>query len=65
VREIGRIVGELKRERLSILLVEQNLPFALSLVDRVYVMNKGQIVFSGSPDALTADETVKHQYLGV
>src|SRR5581483_11647364 len=52
VREIGRIVGELKRERLSILLVEQNLPFALSLVDRVYVMNKGQIVFSGSPDAL-------------
>jgi branched-chain amino acid transport system ATP-binding protein len=65
VREIGRIVAELKRERLSILLVEQNLPFALSLVDRVYVMNKGQIVFSGSPDALAADETVKHQYLGV
>jgi branched-chain amino acid transport system ATP-binding protein len=65
VREIGRIVGELKRERLSILLVEQNLAFALSLVDRVYVMNKGQIVFGGTPDALTADETVKHQYLGV
>jgi branched-chain amino acid transport system ATP-binding protein len=65
VREIGRIVGELKRERLSILLVEQNLAFALSLVDRVYVMNKGQIVFSGGPDALAADETVKHQFLGV
>jgi branched-chain amino acid transport system ATP-binding protein len=65
VREIGRIVGELKRERLSILLVEQNLPFALRLAERVYVMNKGQIVFAGSPAALAADEATKHQYLGV
>jgi branched-chain amino acid transport system ATP-binding protein len=65
VREIGRIVGELRREQLSILLVEQNLPFALSLADRVYVMNKGQIVFEGSPAALAADDPVKHQYLGV
>ena len=55
----------MKREQLSILLVEQNLAFALSLVDRVYVMNKGQIVFSGGPDALAADETVKQQFLGV
>jgi branched-chain amino acid transport system ATP-binding protein len=65
VREIGRIVAELKRARLSILLVEQNLPFALGLADRVYVMNKGQIVFAGPPAALAADEVVKHQYLGV
>jgi branched-chain amino acid transport system ATP-binding protein len=65
VREIGRIVGELKRERLSILLVEQNLAFALELAERVYVMNKGQIVFTGAPAALAADEAVKHQYLGV
>jgi branched-chain amino acid transport system ATP-binding protein len=65
VREIGRIVGELKRARLSILLVEQNLPFALSLADRVYVMNKGHIVFEGSAEALAADDAVKHQYLGV
>src|SRR5436305_5649401 len=52
VREIGRIVAELKRERLSILLVEQNLPFALALANRVYVMNKGQIVFEGTAAAL-------------
>jgi branched-chain amino acid transport system ATP-binding protein len=65
VREIGRIVGELKRERLSILLVEQNLPFALQLAERVYVMNKGQIVFAGEPAALAADEATKHQFLGV
>jgi branched-chain amino acid transport system ATP-binding protein len=65
VREIGRIVGELKRARLSILLVEQNLPFALSLADRVYVMNKGHIVFEGSAEALAANDAVKQQYLGV
>jgi branched-chain amino acid transport system ATP-binding protein len=65
VREIGRIVADLKRERLSILLVEQNLPFALALADRVYVMNKGQIVFEGTAAALAAADTVKHQYLGV
>ena len=65
VREIGRIISELKRERLAILLVEQNLPFALNVADRVYVMNKGQIVFSGTPAALAADEAVKHQFLGV
>jgi branched-chain amino acid transport system ATP-binding protein len=65
VREIARIVAELKQERLSILLVEQNLPFALSLADRVYVMNKGQIVFEGTPAELNAAETIKHQYLGV
>jgi branched-chain amino acid transport system ATP-binding protein len=65
VREIGRIVAALKRERLSILLVEQNLPFALALADRVYVMNKGQIVFEGTAAALAAADAVKHQYLGV
>ena len=65
VREIGRIVAELKRERLSILLVEQNMAFALALADRVYIMNKGQIVFAGAPAALAANEAVKHQFLGV
>ena len=65
VREIGQIIGALKRERLSILLVEQNLPFALGLADRAYVMNKGQIVFDGDPEALARNEEVKHQYLGV
>ncbi|OGO41169.1 MAG: ABC transporter ATP-binding protein, partial [Chloroflexi bacterium RBG_16_57_9] len=47
VLEIGRIVNVLKAAGLSILLVEQNLPLALRVADRVYVMNKGQIVFEG------------------
>jgi branched-chain amino acid transport system ATP-binding protein len=65
VREIGRIVRVLKGERLSILLVEQNYHLALEVADRVYVMNKGQIVYEGTPARLRADEAVKRRYLGV
>ena len=65
VREIGRIVSGLRSERLSILLVEQNYHLALRVADRVYVMNKGQIVWEGTPAALEADEDVKRRYLGV
>jgi len=65
VREIGRIVEALKGAALSILLVEQNYHLALRVADRVYVMNKGQIVHEGSPAGLEADEDVKRRYLGV
>jgi branched-chain amino acid transport system ATP-binding protein len=65
VREVGRILGELKRDGLSILLVEQNLSLALGVADRVHILSRGQIVYSGAPDALAADEAVKSRYLGV
>ena len=65
VREVGRVIGELKREGLSVLLVEQNLPMAASVADRVHVLNRGEIVYSGTPAALMADEAVKSRYLGV
>lgn len=65
VAEIGRIVGELRTQGLSILLVEQNLTLALDVSDRVYVMNRGQIVFEGTPAALRADPQVTHKFLGV
>ena len=65
VREIGRIVQGLKGRHLSILLVEQNYHLALQVADRVYVMNKGQIVYEGTPASLEADENVKRRYLGV
>jgi branched-chain amino acid transport system ATP-binding protein len=65
VREIGTILTALKAERLSLLLVEQNYHLALRVADRVYVMNKGQIVYQGTPAGLEADEEVKRRYLGV
>ncbi|HEX6383499.1 MAG TPA: ABC transporter ATP-binding protein [Anaerolineae bacterium] len=65
VREIGRIVTQLREEGLSMLMVEQNLTLALEIADRVYVMSKGKIVFAGTPDELREQEGVRHQYLGV
>jgi branched-chain amino acid transport system ATP-binding protein len=65
VREVGRVIGELKREGLSILLVEQNLPLALGVADRVHILSRGQIVYTGAPAALAADDDVKSRYLGV
>jgi branched-chain amino acid transport system ATP-binding protein len=65
VREVGRVIGELKREGLSILLVEQNLPMAASVADRVHVLTRGEIVYSGRPGELLANEDVKSRFLGV
>ena len=65
VREIIRIIGELKKKGFSILLVEQNLPMALELADYVYVMDRGLIVYKSTPDKLEANAEVKDTYLGV
>ena len=65
VRELGRIILELKRGGASILLVEQNLAFALRVADHVYLMSKGRIVHECSPEALRASPEVKARYLGV
>lgn len=65
VHEIGEIIRGIKAEGLSVLLVEQNLGLGLSVADRCYVLNKGQIVFESSPDVLQKSEDVKRRYLGV
>jgi branched-chain amino acid transport system ATP-binding protein len=65
VREIGKIIADLKQSGMAILLAEQNLALALSVADRCYILSKGQAVHSCTADALREDEQVKHQYLGV
>jgi branched-chain amino acid transport system ATP-binding protein len=65
VREVGRVIAELKRGGLSILLVEQNLALALSVADRVHVLSRGQIVHTGPPAELMRNDDVKTRYLGV
>jgi branched-chain amino acid transport system ATP-binding protein len=65
VREVGRVIRELKRSGLSILLVEQNLALALSVADRVHVLSRGQIVHTGTPAELMGNDDVKTRYLGV
>ena len=65
VKEVGRIITKLKESRMSILLVEQNLPLALSVADYVYVISKGTIVFECTPKELENNEEIKSRHLGV
>jgi len=64
VREVGRVIENLKSQGLSILLVEQNLPLALRVCDQVHVLSRGRIVHSCSSQALWENEEIKSRYLG-
>lgn len=65
IQGLWEAVATLKRQGLSILLVEQNAALALKLVDFVHVISKGRVVYSGLPEELWADQAVKSRYLGI
>jgi branched-chain amino acid transport system ATP-binding protein len=65
VRDLGRAILSLKESGTSILLIEQQLAFALRYADHVFIMNKGRIVHQCSPAELAADKETKLRYLGV
>lgn len=65
VREIGRIIAQLKESGFSILLVEQNLPMALSVADYIYVISKGTIVHQSTTEEFKDNEEIKARYIGV
>ena len=65
VNAVMDTIRDLKAQRVSMLLVEQNAEMALQLADRVYVIDHGTVVFEGTPDALRADRQVTSTYLGV
>ena len=63
--KIGNMIKLMRELGLSVLLVEQNVSFALQLADRAYVMNKGRIVFEGHQNSLNENTSILHRYLGV
>jgi branched-chain amino acid transport system ATP-binding protein len=65
VERVGEILRELKSRSLPILLVEQNVRLALSVADRVYIMNKGQVVHESVASELAEDKETQHKLLGV
>jgi len=65
VEQMAALIVELKKQGLSVLLSEQNVPFAAAVCDRVYVLEKGQVRFAGTMAELHADEAVRRQYLTV
>jgi branched-chain amino acid transport system ATP-binding protein len=64
VREIFDIIGELRADGVTVLLVEQNAGLALNAADRGYVLEAGRITFSGEAASLVDDERVRRAYLG-
>jgi branched-chain amino acid transport system ATP-binding protein len=65
VQHLEEIVLDLKREGLSILLVEQNLYSALAVADRVYILETGQVVHQGDAATLAQQTDLLFQRLGV
>ena len=64
VQEILRVIGQLKADGLTIILVEQNARLALSVADRGYVLEVGRIVLEGSSTSLSSDPRLNQAYLG-
>jgi branched-chain amino acid transport system ATP-binding protein len=65
VAEIGKVVVDINKLGIPILLVEQNARMALKLAKRAYVLQVGAIVLEGSSAELMNNEMVKHAYLGI
>jgi len=64
VLELQRIINDLKRSGIGILVTDHNVRETLAVTDRAYIINEGKIFRSGSPDALGADPEVRRVYLG-
>ena len=64
VLELQKIINDLKRSGIGILMTDHNVRETLAVVDRAYIINDGRIFRSGSPDALGNDPEVRRVYLG-
>ena len=65
VEQMATAIASLKREGMTLLISEQNLPFARAVADRAYVIETGHIRYEGSMAALWADEAARRQWLSV
>lgn len=65
VQEVFEIIQEVAREKVSILIVEQNLRQALSVANRGYVLETGKIVLEGPAEELLENPAVQSAYLGI
>ena len=65
VQDVMKTIARLRREGISVLIVEQNVQSALEVADRCYVMNQGTIVHEGPAAVLREDKSLRMQLLGV
>ena len=64
VLELQRIICDLKRSGIGVLVTDHNVRETLAVTDRAYIINNGRIFRTGTPEALGRDPEVKRVYLG-
>ena len=64
VADIQSIISQLKNKGIGVLITDHNVRETLSITDRAYIINDGQIIASGKPMDVAQDEKVKQIYLG-
>lgn len=65
VQELQQTMRQLKETGLAIVLVEQNLPLALSVADSASIISKGRVIFAGDPEEIRTDAQLRTQHLGI
>lgn len=64
VMDIQKIIKNLKKRNIGVLITDHNVRETLGIVDRGYIMNKGELLVSGTPNEIIKDERAKKFYLG-
>jgi len=64
VRNVGEVIKEINQTGVSVLLVEQNVPLAMSTATVGYALRTGQVVVQGDMETMQLSETVKKAYMG-
>ena len=64
VLELQRIIGDLKKQGIGVLITDHNVRETLAVTDRAYIISTGRIFRAGSPDSLGRDPEVRRIYLG-
>lgn len=64
VGDIRHLVADLKKRGIGVLITDHNVRETLEIVDRAYILHDGQVLMSGTPDAVVENENVRRVYLG-
>jgi branched-chain amino acid transport system ATP-binding protein len=65
VQTVGQVTRKLQQSGISILLVEQNLRFAIRYTDFIHILSRGRVVHSSTPRDLAENQEIRSRYLGV
>jgi lipopolysaccharide export system ATP-binding protein len=64
VNDIRDLVKHLKSRDIGVLITDHNVRETLEIIDRAYILHDGQVLMSGTPEEVVADDNVRRVYLG-